>query len=103
MKSIVTKYTENCMFCGRPTTTTHHLVFGRGMRNIADEDGLVIPVCDNCHTMNRTSNKIHDNPIAESFSKMLGQLAYEKHKVAEGMSEEEARESFRKRYTRSYL
>lgn len=103
MKSIVTNYTEYCLFCGRPTTTEHHLVFGRGLRKLADEDGLVIPCCDDCHTMNRVTQKIHDNTMAEKMSKIIGQLAYEKKKVAEGMTEEQARESFRKRYTNSYL
>ena len=103
MKSIVTNYTEYCLFCGTPTTTGHHLIFGRGMRKLADEDGLIIPCCDNCHTMNKVTNKIHDNPMAEKMSKIIGQLAYEKHKVAEGMTEEQARESFRKRYGQSYL
>lgn len=103
MKSIVTNYTEYCLFCGRPTTTEHHLVFGRGMRKLADEDGLVIPCCDNCHTMNEVSRKIHDNVMAEKMSKIIGQLAYEKRKVSEGMTEEQARENFRKRYSNSYL
>lgn len=103
MKSIVTNYTEYCLFCGRPTTTEHHLVFGRGMRKLADEDGLVIPCCDDCHTMNEATRKIHDNIMAEKMSKIIGQLAYEKRKVAEGMTEEDARASFRKRYTHSYL
>lgn len=103
MKSIVTKYTEYCLLCGRPTTTGHHLVFGKGIRNLADEDKLIIPCCDNCHTLNKVTDRIHDNPVAEKLSKIIGQLAYEKHKVAEGMSEDEARESFRKRYGRSFL
>jgi hypothetical protein len=47
--------------------------------------------------------RIHDNPMAEKMSKIIGQLAYEKRKVSEGMTEEQARESFRKRYSNSYL
>lgn len=103
MKSILTEYTEYCLFCGRPTTTGHHLCFGRGIRNLADKDGLTIPICDNCHNMGDKTKRIHDNSMAEKMSKIIGQLAYEKHKVAEGMSEDEARESFRKRYGRSFL
>lgn len=103
MKSIVTEYTDYCLFCGKPTTAGHHLVFGKGIRKLSDEDGLIIPVCDNCHTMSKVSYRIHDNPIAETMSKIIGQLAYEKHKVANGMSEKEARKDFRARYGRSYL
>ena len=103
MKSILTKYTDFCMFCGRPTTTEHHFVFGNGLRAIADRDGVKGPVCDSCHNMALINNRIHDNPMAEKFSKMVGQLAWEKHKVASGMTEDDAREEFRKRYGESYL
>jgi len=103
MDSIITKYTKNCMFCGKPCHTEHHFVFGRGIRNLADEDGIKGPACDECHTIGKLSDRIHDNPMAEKLSKMLGQLAFEKSKVAIGMTEDEAREAFRKRYGRSYL
>lgn len=98
------KYLGYCAFCGSPLSnnTQHHLVFGTARRN-AEDDGLKLPVCDNCHTMNRNSEKIHGNVMAEKLSKMLGQMAYEKHKVAEGMSEADAREHFRRRYGKSYL
>ena len=101
MKSRLTEYTKNCLLCGRPTTAEHHLIFGRGFRNLADEDGLTIPICDNCHTLGKY--RIHDNPIAEAMSKIIGQLQYEKDKVAEGIDPKEARENFRERYGRSYL
>ena len=104
MKSILTKYTDNCMFCGRPTNEDHHFLFGFGIRNLADKDGVKGPACRNCHTTGwPLSTRIHDNPMAEKLSKMVGQLAWEKHKVASGMTEEDAREAFRKRYGISYL
>lgn len=103
MKSILTKYTDFCMFCGRPTTTEHHFVFGNGLRAIADRDGVKGPACDDCHTMASINNRIHDNPMAEKLSKMLGQMAWEKHAVAGGMSEDAARSAFQKRYGVSYL
>lgn len=95
MKSIVTEYTKNCIFCGRPTTEQHHLLFGVSSRKLAEEDGLKIPICSNCHTMNRIPEKIHDNPMAEKLSKMLGQSIYEA-KIG-------SREEFRKRYGVSYF
>ena len=104
MKSILTKYTDNCMFCGTPTRETHHFLFGRGIRELADKDNIKGPVCNNCHTHGwPVSSRIHDNPMAEKLSKMVGQLAWEKHKVASGMTEEDARDAFRKRYGVSYL
>ena len=72
----------------------HHLVFGRGMRKLAEEDGLKIPLCNSCHNMNLWSC-IHGNQAAEKLSKMLGQMAYEA-KIG-------SREDFRKRYGKSYL
>ena len=30
-----------CIICGTPTNTVHHLVFGRGKRNLADVIQLV--------------------------------------------------------------
>ena len=103
MKSILTGYTEYCLFCGRPTTATHHLLFGRGIRPLADKDGLTIPICDGCHNMGDKLERIHDNPMAEKMSKIIGQLAYEKYMVAEGLNEKQARENFRHRYGHSYL
>ena len=100
---IVTKYNNCCIFCGRPTEEEHHLLFGRGIRELAEEDGIKVPICDGCHTMNPVAQKIHNNTSAERLSKIAGQLAWEKHCVAAGESEENARELFLKRYGRSYL
>lgn len=104
MKGIITKYNDYCMFCGRPTTTQHHFLFGQGIRPLAEEDGIKGPACDICHNMaDKVSCRIHDNPMAEKLSKIAGQLAWEKRKVAEGMTEDEAREAFRRRYKESWL
>lgn len=102
-RSIVTEYDRFCAFCGRPTTHEHHLIFGSSGRQLADEDGLKLPICDKCHTLNPIKERIHDNPMAERLSKMAGQLAFEKRKCAEGATEDDAREMFRKRYGVSYL
>lgn len=102
-KSILTEYEEYCSFCGRPCFSEHHLLFGRGIRNLADQDGLTLPICEQCHTSGRLADRIHDNPMAEKLSKMLGQLAFEKKKVAEGATEDYARIAFRRRYGCSYL
>lgn len=103
MKSIVTKYTEYCLFCGKPLEAEHHLLFGNGMRELAEQDDVKVPACNRCHNMGPLLERIHDNPMAEKLSKMCGQLAFEKKMVAEGQSEDEARETFRRRYGRSYL
>lgn len=103
MNGIVTEYNEYCMFCGRPTEAKHHLIYGKGNRKLAEQDGLKIPCCNNCHNMGNIMNRIHGNPMAEAMSKVIGQLAWEKRAVSGGMKEEEARETFRARYGESYL
>lgn len=94
-QSIVTKYTKICFVCGRPATEEHHLIFGRGRRKLAEEDGLKAPVCERCHRLNENIRKIHGNPMAEKLSKMLGQAVYETRLGT--------REEFQKRYGESYL
>jgi hypothetical protein len=95
MKSIVTEYTDICFFCGRPSECEHHLIFGKGLRDLADQDGLTIPSCNKHHNMGSNTEIIHGNPMAEKLSKMLGQAIWEKHYGT--------REDFRKRYGQSYL
>jgi hypothetical protein len=113
-RSIVTNYEQYSVFSGTPTTTHHHLCFGKGIRPLAEQDGIWIPVTDAEHNMSPkgTVYQIHDNPAAEKLSKIAGQLAYEKHWIAEHRAlpfedskalEDEAREAFRKRYGKSFL
>ena len=105
-KSIVTEYTGMSAFSGRPAECKHHLIFGGALRKLADEDGLYIPLTNDEHNLSNkgTVNQIHDNPAAEKLSKIAGQLAWEKHCIAsDGISEQEARERFRKRYGRSFI
>ncbi len=100
---IVTKFNGYCAFCGRPTEEEHHLLFGNGIRELAEKDGIKLPACSNCHTQNPVIQRVHDNAMAEKLSKIAGQLAWEKHCVASGKTEDEARAEFMSRYGRSYL
>ena len=45
-KSIVTKYENFSAFSGSPKQCEHHLLFGRGIRQLADDDGIWIPLLD---------------------------------------------------------
>lgn len=116
MKSIVTKYTEICAFCGRPRECCHHLIDGSGLRKLADRDSLTIPVCNMEHNLARKpEDRIHGNPIAMNLSEMLGQAIWESQYLAEMLAGEPnskvsaeqfrdlAREAFRKRYGISFL
>ena len=103
--SIVTDYEDISAFSEQPAECHHHLLFGRGMRKLADEDGLWIPLTNREHNMSPfLIEQVHQNVAAEKLSKMLGQVCWEKHYIAEtGCTEQEAMARFLKRYGRSYL
>lgn len=110
-KSIITEYEDISAFSGAPAECMHHCIFGRGLRELADVDGLTIPLTNAEHNMNSQGERwqIHGNAPDEALSKMVGQLAWEKRYIAtkrelpfEGI-EREAREAFRERYGISYL
>lgn len=111
MKNIVTEYTELSAFSASPRECDHHLIFGSGLRKLADEDGLILPLTNYEHNTGPINERIHENVAAEKLSKMLGQVAYEKEyyrsilESVDGLKEGEdpAREKFRRRYGISYL
>lgn len=111
MKNILTEYTELSAFSASPKECDHHLIFGSGLRKLADEDGLILPLTNNEHNTGPIGERIHENVAAEKLSKMLGQVAYEKEyyrSALEALKETDsdsdpAREAFRERYGISYL
>jgi hypothetical protein len=113
-KSIITEYQDISAFSGQQAECSHHLLFGRGIRELADEDGVWIPLTNSEHNMSPygLQYQIHENPVAEKLSKIAGQLAWEKEYIAKKLAAtsslkevmyKEAREEFRKRYGISYL
>lgn len=100
---LFTDNTEYCFICMRPAHGVHHLVFGKGNRTKADEDGVFIPICDYCHMIGRLNDRIHDNVMAETLSKMLGQTMWMLSQVADEKQREELTIKFIQRYGRSYL
>jgi len=100
-----------CEICGAPAECEHHLIFGMGMRKLADQDELTIKMCNSCHNMsNDIDCKIHDNPMAEKLSKMLGQVIWEiryiddRYEAVTGETlRKEAKREFMNRYGRSYI
>ena len=97
---------EICAMCGKPYECGHHLIFGTSARKLADEDGLILSMCNNCHNMAvDATERIHGNPMAEKLSKMLGQALWEREYISDYLPEQQigAREAFRKRYGRSWL
>lgn len=56
MKSLFVTKKEQCYICNVITNTElHHIIFGKN-RKKADEDGLTVYLCHNCH---RGTNGIH--------------------------------------------
>ena len=113
-KSIVTEYEDISAFSGAPAQARHHLIFGRGLRELAEEDHLWIPLTHAEHNMNPNGQRwqVHENAPAEALSRIAGQLAWEKEYIANELSAteelkeiiyKEAREEFRRRYGRSWL
>lgn len=103
MKSIITEDMDYCFFCGHPAECKHHLIFGSSNRQKADEDGLIVPACNRCHNMGKVIERVHDNPMAEKMSRIIGQMAWERARILEGVPCDLAREKFRQRYKISYL
>ena len=106
-KSIVTKYEDISAFSGASANCRHHLVFGQGRRDLAEQYGLWIPLTNAEHNMSSRGliHQIHENPAAEKLSKMVGQLAFEKeyYKKLCGVTGDPARDEFRKIFSESFL
>ena len=99
------EYAMYCFFCGTPSIHgEHHFLFGRGIKNLAEEDGIKAHTCDRCHVCGNKLERVHDNPMAEKLSKMFGQAIYERNVIASGEVKtiDAAREMFRKRYGQCY-
>lgn len=71
------------------------MLFGKGIRELAEQDGLKVPACNKCHSMGKSTERIHENSMAEKLSKMLGQAIFE-NRIG-------TREEFQARYGKSYL
>ena len=114
--SIVTEYTELSAFSARPKECDHHLIYGTGLRDLADADGLILPLCNDEHNICRDGDQtkiIHGNTAAGKLSKMLGQVIWEQDYIARRLGiatqstadlwRAEAREQFLKRYGIKFL
>lgn len=94
---MITKYEDYCIICGKPKTDVHHLVFGNAKRRLADADALTMPLCRDHH------EQMHNDKAMQVMSHIVGQLFYERNMCAQGLTPDEAREEFRRRYGVSYL
>jgi len=87
-----------CDICGKEyATETHHLLFGKGIRRIADADNKTTDLCFRCH------KELHYRGTSQMLSKMLGQALWEIDALNDGVDQHEVRQKFRERYGRSWL
>ena len=123
-KSIITKWMNYCMICGRPNPDIHHGLYGN-KHQLAEKDHLLMPLCQYHHNSMNTyevkrkpvvNMSVHQNEEMKVLSQQISQLAWEKWYLAQRLAEfetqghqsvddwmDEAREAFRKRYGESYL
>ena len=94
------KYANYDLIDGRPDVERHHCLMGPD-RAKADEDGQWVPITPEHHRSGKIS--AHQCKEMRALLQMLAQVSYERDRCAEGMSKEDARENFRKRYGKSYL
>ena len=97
------KERKTCFLCGRTAyTERHHIFSGTANRKLSEEDGLVVDLCPDCH--NRPPNGVHFNKDNMHRLHVHGQRIWEMGKIVnDGMTDEQAREAFIKRYGRNYL
>lgn len=97
MKSIICD-AEECYICGtKRNLQTHHVLDGI-RRKKADEDGLTVRLCADCHRLLHDRGRVHTigKTVDEWDLKQQAQMAWMYHNSA-------SVEAFRERYGKSYL
>lgn len=92
---------DGCYICGRKGYLELHHIFGAANRKHSTEDGLCVYLCRACH--NEPPAGVHFNRINMNMLRVIGQRRYEAEIMDEGMTADEARQAFIKRYGRNYL
>lgn len=102
IKPRITKYMDYCVICGKPAAW-HHVFHGSAGRKLADEDGLVLPLCPEHHQYSSVS--VHMNHTVDVLCEIIGELAFERNALADGKAHtvEEARQLFFDRYNKNFL
>lgn len=105
----ITEYVEFCFFCGNPYKIEgHHFVCGEGRRENGTDDGLLLPLCRDCH------KRAHSDGMVMFFSKLAGQAFWEMIRTDQELSnymdqedlevfKEQRRKEFRGRYYQSFF
>ena len=90
-QSIIAKPDNLCYFCARyGNLEKHHCIHGTANRRLADEDGLFVWLCHNCHM------RLHDQGIGDKGLQIVAEKAWMQRY---GKTEED----FIKRYGKNYI
>ena len=90
-QSIIAKPDNLCYFCARyGNLEKHHCIHGTANRKLADEDGLFVWLCHNCHM------RLHDQGIGDKGLQIVAEKAWMQRY---GKTEED----FIKRYGKNYI
>lgn len=116
-KSIITKWMQYCMVCGKPREHVHHALYNTGKRKLADQDHLLIPLCQYHHEDSK--NGVHNNVGMKTLSQALAEAIWEREYLADYIANltdeegnfiyskdkimQEAKDTFFKRYGEFYL
>lgn len=86
-KSIIQPDKEVCFLCGAPTTIRHHIIHGNGFRQLSEDEGLWVYLCDPHHEyLHNLPSHPHDAEL-----KKLAQERWITQKMQEGYSRGKAR------------
>lgn len=112
-ESIITKWLQYCMVCGKPREHMHHALYG-SKHKLADEDKLLIPLCQYHHQDSK--NGVHFNRGMIAFSQGLAQACWQRQYLAEKLASgedlghqsaedwiKESADAFKTRYGEYYL
>ncbi len=113
-KSIITKWMNYCMICGKPREHVHHALFNTGKRKLASEDLLLMPLCQYHHQDSK--NGIHFNTGMRVLSQALAQACWQRQYLAEKLASgenlghqsvedwlQESADAFKSRYGEYFL
>jgi hypothetical protein len=98
----ITEYMDSCIVCGMPAQW-HHALHGTANRKLADEDGLIIPLCPVHHVVGKDA--VHNCHTTDILCEIIGQLAFERNELADGTAKTlaQAKMDFFKRYGKGFI
>ena len=105
-KTIITKYPDYCIICGKPAEG-HHCPYGTSNRTISDREMLVIPLCAEHHREGKLA--AHKCKEIDVLLHIISQLVWEKRYISKKRElpfeplEEEARNEFRRLFGQSWI